>query len=46
MDNKPVMIPVTTRELEENFETYLDRVQDGEVFLIDDKVVLAKYNSL
>ena len=40
------LIPVTFEELEENFDKYLDKVQDGEVFLIDGKVVLTKSDSL
>ena len=40
-----MLIPVTIEELEANFDAYIDRVQDGEVFLIDDRVVLTKADS-
>lgn len=35
-------IPLTSEELESEFDLYLDRVQNGEHFLIDGKVVLTK----
>jgi hypothetical protein len=31
---------ITTSELEEHFDNYLDRVGNGESFIVDDKVVL------
>lgn len=31
---------ISCSDLEENFDSYLDRVHDGEQFLIDGKVVL------
>lgn len=47
MDNSLMMlVPVTVEDLETDFEAYLDRVQDGEVFLIDGKVVLTKADLL
>ena len=41
-----MMVPLTAEELERDFDAYLERVQDGEVFLIDDRVVLTKADSL
>jgi len=41
-----MLIPITAKELEANFDNYIDRVQDGEVFLIDDRVVLTKADLL
>ena len=40
------MKQISTTELEQNFEIYLDRVNNGEKFLIDNKVVLTNCNDL
>ena len=41
-----MMIEITTAELETSFEEFLDRVNNGEKFLIDNKVVLTNCNDL
>jgi hypothetical protein len=41
-----MMKQISTTELEQNFEIYLDRVNNGEKFLIDNKVVLTNCNDL
>jgi hypothetical protein len=37
---------ITSTDLEKNFESYLDRVNNGERFLIDNKVVLTNCDDL
>lgn len=41
-----MMKEITTAELEKNFEDFLDRVNNGEKFLIDNKVVLTNCDDL
>lgn len=37
-----MMIEVTIKEFEDNFDEIIERVEDGEVFKIEDKAVLIK----